>query len=117
MSSLTLADYREQAFGNLPDCLRLTASTRPGAPALTLGGRTLHYGVREHAMGAIMNGISLHGGFVPAGSTFLVFADYMRTPIRLASLMKIPGVFVFTHDSLMVGEDGPTHQPVEHVAA
>ena len=79
-------------------------------------GRTLHYGVREHAMGAIMNGISLHGGFVPAGSTFLVFADYMRTPIRLASLMKIPGVFVFTHDSLMVGEDGPTHQPVEHLA-
>ncbi len=79
-------------------------------------GRTLHYGVREHAMGAILNGIALHGGFVPAGSTFLVFADYMRTPIRLASLMKIPVVFVFTHDSLMVGEDGPTHQPVEHLA-
>ncbi|MCR9248318.1 MAG: transketolase [bacterium] len=79
-------------------------------------GRTLHFGVREHAMGAVMNGISLFGGFVPAGSTFLVFADYMRTPIRLASLMKIPGVFVYTHDSLMVGEDGPTHQPVEHLA-
>jgi transketolase len=79
-------------------------------------GRTLHYGIREHAMGAIMNGISLHSGFVPAGSTFLVFADYMRTPIRLASLMKIPVAFVFTHDSLMVGEDGPTHQPVEHLA-
>ncbi|MCA8975090.1 MAG: transketolase [Planctomycetes bacterium] len=79
-------------------------------------GRTLHYGIREHAMGAIMNGISLHGGFVPAGSTFLVFADYMRTPIRLASLMRIPAAFVFTHDSLMVGEDGPTHQPVEQLA-
>ncbi len=79
-------------------------------------GRTLHYGVREHAMGAVLNGLSLHGGFLPAGSTFLVFADYMRTPMRLASLMKIPGAFVFTHDSLMVGEDGPTHQPVEHLA-
>jgi len=79
-------------------------------------GRTMHYGIREHAMGAIMNGISLYGGFVPAGSTFLVFADYMRTPIRLASLMKISAAFVFTHDSLMVGEDGPTHQPVEHLA-
>jgi transketolase len=79
-------------------------------------GRTLHYGIREHAMGAICNGIALHGGFLPAGSTFLVFADYMRTPIRLASLMHIPTTFVFTHDSLMVGEDGPTHQPVEHLA-
>ena len=82
----------------------------------SLDGRTLHYGIREHAMGAVMNGISLFGGFLPAGSTFLVFADYMRTPIRLASLMKISCAFVFTHDSLMVGEDGPTHQPVEHLA-
>src|SRR5690606_24588467 len=80
-----------------------------------LSGRTLHYGIREHAMGAVMNGISLYSGFLPAGSTFLVFADYMRTPIRLASLMKISVAFVFTHDSLMVGEDGPTHQPVEHL--
>ncbi|MFN3240036.1 MAG: transketolase [Planctomycetota bacterium] len=79
-------------------------------------GRTLHYGIREHGMGAVLNGIALHGGFHPAGSTFLVFADYMRTPIRLASLMKISATFVFTHDSLMVGEDGPTHQPVEHLA-
>ena len=79
-------------------------------------GRTLHYGIREHAMGAVMNGIALYGGFQPAGSTFLVFADYMRTPIRLAALMKISPTFVFTHDSLMVGEDGPTHQPVEHLA-
>ena len=79
-------------------------------------GRTLHFGVREHAMGAIVNGITLHSGFLAAGSTFLVFADYMRTPIRLAALMKLPATFVFTHDSLMVGEDGPTHQPVEHLA-
>lgn len=79
-------------------------------------GRNLHFGIREHAMGAICNGLSLHGGFLPMGSTFLVFADYMRTPIRLAALMKIPAAFVFTHDSLMVGEDGPTHQPVEHLA-
>ena len=79
-------------------------------------GRTLHYGIREHAMGAVLNGIALHGSFKPAGSTFLVFADYMRTPIRLAALMQLPATFVFTHDSLMVGEDGPTHQPVEHLA-
>jgi transketolase len=87
----------------------------PSFTAKDRTGRTLHFGIREHAMGAILNGISLHGGFLPAGSTFLVFADYMRTPIRLASLMKIPVAFVFTHDSLMVGEDGPTHQPVEHL--
>jgi transketolase len=79
-------------------------------------GRTVHYGIREHAMGGVLNGLALYGGFRPAGSTFLVFADYMRTPIRLAALMKIAPTFVFTHDSLMVGEDGPTHQPVEHLA-
>lgn len=79
-------------------------------------GRTLHFGIREHAMGGVLNGLTLHSGFLPAGSTFLVFADYMRTPMRLAALMKIPATFVFTHDSLMVGEDGPTHQPVEHLA-
>jgi transketolase len=79
-------------------------------------GRTLHFGIREHAMGAVVNGITLHSGFLAAGSTFLVFADYMRTPMRLAALMKLPATYVFTHDSLMVGEDGPTHQPVEHLA-
>ena len=79
-------------------------------------GRTVHYGIREHAMGGILNGLALAGGLRPAGSTFLVFADYMRTPMRLAALMKIPPTFVFTHDSLMVGEDGPTHQPVEQLA-
>ncbi|HRR42274.1 MAG TPA: transketolase C-terminal domain-containing protein, partial [Syntrophales bacterium] len=75
----------------------------------------IHYGVREHAMGAITNGLALHGGFIPYGSTFLVFSDYMRPAIRLAALMNIHCIFVFTHDSIAVGEDGPTHQPVEHL--
>ncbi len=80
-------------------------------------GRNLHFGVREHAMGSITNGIALHGGFKPFCATFLVFSDYMRPTIRLASMMKLPVVYVFTHDSIFVGEDGPTHQPVEHLAA
>jgi transketolase len=80
-------------------------------------GRNIHFGVREHAMGAVMNGMALHGGIIPYGGTFLVFADYMRPPIRLASLMGTHVVFVFTHDSLGVGEDGPTHQPVEQLAS
>lgn len=79
-------------------------------------GSNLFFGIREHAMGAIVNGITLHGGLRGFGSTFLVFSDYMRTPIRLASLMNIPSLFIFTHDSIGVGEDGPTHQPVEHVS-
>ena len=80
-------------------------------------GRYIHYGVREHAMQAIMNGISLHGGFIPYGGTFLVFSDYARPAIRLAALMGVRNVFVGTHDSIGLGEDGPTHQPVEHLAA
>ncbi len=79
-------------------------------------GRNLHFGVREHAMGAIVNGLAAHGGFIPYGSSFLVFSDYMRPPIRLAALMGLHVVHVFTHDSLALGEDGPTHQPVEHLA-
>ena len=78
-------------------------------------GRTLHFGIREHAMGAILNGLALHGGLIPFGATFLVFSDYMRPALRLAALMQTPAVFVFTHDSIGVGEDGPTHQPVEHL--
>ena len=81
------------------------------------GGRTLRFGVREHAMGGVTNGIALHGGLRAFCATFLVFADYMRPPIRLASLMKLPVTYVFTHDSIYVGEDGPTHQPVEHLAS
>jgi transketolase len=80
-------------------------------------GRTIHFGVREHAMGAMVNGMTLHSGLKVFGATFLVFSDYMRPPIRLASLMKIPSIFLYTHDSIFVGEDGPTHQPVEHFAA
>jgi transketolase len=78
-------------------------------------GRTLHFGIREHAMGAICNGIALHGGTRPYGGTFLVFSDYMRPAVRLASLMQLPVTFVWTHDSVGLGEDGPTHQPVEHL--
>src|SRR5699024_1796413 len=80
-------------------------------------GRTLHFGIREHGMGAILSGISLHGLTRPYGGTFFQFADYMRGAVRLASLMKVPATYVWTHDSIGLGEDGPTHQPVEHFAA
>ena len=80
-------------------------------------GSNIHFGVREHAMGAIVNGLSYYGAFVPFGSTFLCFADYMRPSIRLAALSKLRSIFVFTHDSVFLGEDGPTHQPVEHFSA
>ncbi|MCA1785876.1 MAG: transketolase, partial [Desulfobacteraceae bacterium] len=83
----------------------------------TWGGRNIRFGVREHAMGAIISGMYLHSGVRPFGGTFLVFSDYMRPAIRMASLMRLPIIYVFTHDSVAVGEDGPTHQPVEHVAA
>jgi transketolase len=79
-------------------------------------GRNLHFGVREHAMGGIANGISYHGGLIPFTATFLVFSDYMRAPIRLAALSDLGSIFVYTHDSIGLGEDGPTHQPVEHLA-
>ncbi|GAA4869000.1 transketolase [Saccharopolyspora cebuensis] len=79
-------------------------------------GRTLHFGIREHAMGSILNGIALHGGTRPYGGTFLVFSDYMRPAVRLAALMQAPVVYVWTHDSIGLGEDGPTHQPIEHLA-
>ncbi len=85
----------------------------PGGPY----GRTLHFGIREHAMGSIMNGITLHGGTRVYGGTFLVFSDYMRPPVRLAALMQLPTIYVWTHDSIGLGGDGPTHQPVEHLAA
>jgi transketolase len=81
------------------------------------GGRILHFGVREHAMGATLTGISLNGGLIPFGATFLTFSDYMRPAIRLAALSEVQVIYVFTHDSIGLGEDGPTHQPVEHLAA
>lgn len=88
-----------------------------GIDGHNFSGRNLHFGVREHSMGAIVNGMTLHKGLIPYGATFLVFSDYMRPTLRLAAIMEIPSIFVFTHDSIGVGEDGPTHQPVEHVAA
>jgi transketolase len=81
------------------------------------GGSYVHFGVREHAMAAAMNGLALHGGWVPYGGTFLVFTDYCRPAIRLAALMGLRAIYVMTHDSIGLGEDGPTHQPVEHLAA
>ncbi len=80
-------------------------------------GRNLRFGVREHAMGAVMNGMALHRGLRPYGGTFLIFSDYMRPSVRLAALMRLPTIYVYTHDSIGVGEDGPTHQPIEHLAS
>ena len=85
----------------------------PGSP----GGRNLHFGVREHAMGGVLNGLAAHGGVFPYGGTFLIFSDYMRPAIRLAALSHFPVIYVFTHDSIGLGEDGPTHQPIEHLAS
>ena len=93
--------------------LRGEADSLPATP----GGRNLRFGVREHAMGAILNGLALTGGLRPYGGTFLVFSDYLRPAVRLAALMRLPVVYVFTHDSILLGEDGPTHQPVEQLAA
>jgi transketolase len=80
-------------------------------------GKNFHFGVREHAMGGILNGLALYGGYIPFGATFLVFADYMRPSIRVANIMGIQVIYVFTHDSIFVGEDGPTHEPVEQIAS
>jgi len=89
----------------------------PVFQAKSFDGRNVHFGVREHAMGSILNGMALTDGIIPYGGTFLVFSDYMRPPIRLAALMGIRPVYVFTHDSIGLGEDGPTHQPIEQIAA
>ncbi|MFH1242102.1 MAG: transketolase, partial [Pseudomonadota bacterium] len=112
---------------NLPNILGGSADLAPsnktlinGAGDLQAGsydGRNLRFGVREHGMGSILNGIALHGGLIPYGGTFLVFSDYMRPPIRLAALMGLKVIYVFTHDSIGLGEDGPTHQPIEQLAA
>ena len=107
-------------FGGSAD---LTGSNNTRTPDLetysaeNYAGRYVHYGVREHGMAAAMNGIALHGGLAPYGGAFLVFSDYCRASIRLAALMGVQSIFVFTHDSIGLGEDGPTHQPVEHLAA
>lgn len=109
-----------ELVGGSADLAGSNNTTIPGSEdvqAGQFGGRTIHFGVREHAMGAVLNGICLHGGLRPYAGTFLVFSDYMRPAIRLAALMRLPTIYVFTHDSIGVGEDGPTHQPIEHVAA
>ena len=93
-----------------------TDELAPIAPG-DYGGRYLHYGVREHAMGAVMNGMALHGGVIPFGGTFLTFTDYCRPAIRLSALMALRVIYVMTHDSIGLGEDGPTHQPIEHLAS
>ncbi len=93
------------------------AKGQKGVTAGDFSGSYIYYGVREHAMGAIMNGLALHGGFIPYAGTFLVFSDYMRPAIRLSALMGKQAIYVLTHDSIGLGEDGPTHQPVEHLAA
>ena len=99
--------------GSNMTALKEAATFQSSSPA----GRNFAFGIREHAMGAVLNGMALHGGVIPYGGTFLVFADYMRPAIRLAALMRQQVIYVFTHDSIGVGEDGPTHQPVEHLAS
>ena len=113
--SADLAGSNNTTMDGEPSFLPLDRQSKkfPGNPY----GRTLHFGIREHAMGSIMNGIAVHGGTRPYGGTFLVFSDYMRGAVRLSALMKLPVTYVWTHDSIGVGEDGPTHQPIEHVAA
>jgi len=113
--SADLAESNNTSIKGEPSFLPEDRQTREwkGGPY----GRIHHFGVREHAMGAIMNGIALHGGTRVYGGTFLVFSDYMRPAVRLAALMKLPVTYVWTHDSIGLGEDGPTHQPVEHLAA
>ena len=106
--------------GGSADLAPSTLTLLPDSSSIERGafeGRNFHFGIREHGMGAILNGILYHGGFRPFGSTFLVFADYMRPSIRIAALARLPVVYVFTHDSIFVGEDGPTHQPIEQAAS
>jgi transketolase len=124
-----IAGHLPELWGGSADLAESNNTTIEGQPSVTPDewqttywsgnpyGRVLHFGIREHAMGSIMNGITLHGGTRVFGGTFLVFSDYMRPAVRLAALMGLPTIYVWTHDSIGLGEDGPTHQPVEHLAA
>lgn len=103
------ADLAESNNTTLKDYKSFSAENR--------GGRNIHFGVREHAMGAMLNGMALYGGVIPYGATFLIFSDYLRPALRLSALMKLRTIFIFTHDSIGLGEDGPTHQPVEQLAS
>jgi transketolase len=114
-----LAERIPELMGGSADLAPSTKTWIDGSPAFSLSqreGRNVHFGVREHAMGSILNGMAYHGGFVPFGSTFLTFSDYLRPPIRIAALSHLRVIHVFTHDSVALGEDGPTHQAVEHLA-
>ncbi|SDY37969.1 transketolase [Amycolatopsis xylanica] len=125
----SLADVLPELWGGSADLAESNNTTMKGADSFgppsaatdmwktSPYGRTLHFGIREHAMGSILNGIALHGGTRPYGATFLIFSDYMRPPVRLAALMGLPTIYVWTHDSIGLGEDGPTHQPVEQLSA
>ncbi len=123
----SLADVLPELWGGSADLAGSNNTTMKGADSFLPAsnpleganpyGRTLHFGIREHAMGAAMNGIALHGGTRVYGGTFLVFSDYMRGAVRLAALQKLPVTYVWTHDSIGLGEDGPTHQPIEHLAS
>jgi len=120
-----LADVLPELWGGSADLAGSNNTTMKGAISFEPEtaddrgpyGRTLHFGIREHAMGAVMNGITLHGGTRVYGGTFLVFSDYMRGSVRLAAIMKLPVTYIWTHDSIGLGEDGPTHQPIEHLAS
>ncbi|HTF11855.1 MAG TPA: transketolase [Asanoa sp.] len=124
-----LAPVLPELWGGSADLAESNNTTMKGEPSFVPAehatkefpgdeyGRTLHFGIREHGMGAILNGIVLHGATRPYGGTFLVFSDYMRPSVRLAALMKLPVTYVWTHDSIGLGEDGPTHQPIEHLTA
>jgi transketolase len=116
------ADLDPSTFTNLKDFGDFESPTEPHADTQgtsggdwAYSGRNIHFGVREHGMGAILNGLAVHGGVLPYGATFLIFSDYMRPPMRLAALMKAHVIYVFTHDSIALGQDGPTHQPVEQL--
>lgn len=120
-----LAAKLPELFGGSADLAPSTSTWMNDIPAFAPAvggadcyeGRNVHFGVREHGMGSVVNGLSYHGGVIPFGATFFVFSDYMRPPVRLSALSHLGSIWVFTHDSIGVGEDGPTHQPVEHLAA
>jgi transketolase len=114
-----LAETIPELVSGAPDLEAPTQHKRrlPAFTADNHAGRYVHYGIREHAMGAMLNGMAAHGGVLPVGATYLVFSDYMRPPIRMAAMMGLPVPFVFSHDSIGIGRNGPTHQPVEFLAA
>jgi transketolase len=117
--SAVLSRAIPELVGGAPDLEAATQHKHDLVPftAENHSGRYLHYGIREHAMGAMMNGMLAHGGVVPFGVTFLVFSDYMRHAIRLSAMMSLPVIWVFSHDSIGIGRNGPTHQPVEYLAS